>query len=219
MCGRYYLADVKSLKERFNLKDVAEWLNSRYNIAPSQEVPGIVEDDGRRLVRFKWGLIPHWAKKPGTGLINARSETADVKPSFRHSFKKQRCLLPASGFYEWKKEGGKKLPFCMGLASREPFAFAGLWSTYQSTGGERIETCAILTTSANGLVARIHERMPVILPREAEDLWLDPRVTDSGLLKRVLKPFPEDLMSLHRVSTLVNSPRNQGPSLLDPLDE
>lgn len=220
MCGRYYLADARNMKERFNVKDVAEWLTSRYNIAPTQEVPAVIEDEGRRLVRFKWGLKPYWARDRalGSGLINARAETVDVKPSFKESFKRRRCLLPASGFFEWKKAGKKKVPFRIGLSNWELFAFAGLWSSWKTPEGETAATCAIITTPANALVARIHHRMPVILPREAEGLWLDPHTPDTDLLKELLKPYPEGQMAMHRVSTLVNSPGNDNPRLLEPVE-
>ncbi len=219
MCGRYYLADVQTMKERFGVRDVAEWLTSRYNMAPSQEVPAIIEDHGRKLVRFRWGLKPYWAgdKAMGSGMINARAETVDNKPSFRHSFRKQRCLIPASGFYEWRKEGQKKVPFRIGLSSWEPFAFAGLWATWKSPHGEVTESCAIITTAANTLVAKIHQRMPVILPREWESTWLDPGISDLKLLKELLRPYPAGLMACHEVSTRVNSPKNDHPDILKPV--
>lgn len=221
MCGRYYLADVKNMRERFGVKDIMEWLTSRYNIAPSQEVPAIIADEetGRRLLRFRWGLKPYWSrdKAMGSGLINARAETVDTKPSFRNSFQRRRCLIPASGFYEWKKEGQQKLPYRIGLAGEDLFAFAGLWDSWVSSEGENHQSCAIITTTANPLVAQVHDRMPVILPRDSEDIWLDGKMADLGLLKELLKPYPADAMVLYEVSPRVNSPRNDEPGLLEPL--
>jgi putative SOS response-associated peptidase YedK len=220
MCGRYYLADVKNMRERFGVKDIMEWLTSRYNIAPSQEVPAIIDDSAaeRKLVRFKWGLKPYWARdRAMAGMINARAETVDTKPSFKNSFRRRRCLIPASGFYEWKKEGQTKIPFSIGLKGQDLFAFAGLWDSWVSSAGEKYESCAIITTAANPLVARVHERMPVILPRESESIWLDGSITDMGLLKELLKPYPAEEMTLYEVSSRVNSPKNDEPGLLKPI--
>jgi putative SOS response-associated peptidase YedK len=220
MCGRYYLADVKNMRERFGVKDIMEWLTARYNIAPSQEVPAIIADTPaeRRLVRFKWGLKPYWArdKSMSSGMINARAETVDTKPSFKNSFVRRRCLIPASGFYEWKKEGQQKIPFRISMAGGELFAFAGLWESWASPAGEKHESCAIITTKANPLVAQVHERMPVILPRESESIWLDGSIADTEFLKSLLKPYSAEGMTMHEVSPLVNSPKNDEPGLLDP---
>lgn len=216
MCGRYYLADARNMKERFNVKDAAEWLTSRYNIAPTQEVPAVIEEGGRRLARFRWGLRPYWARdRAGSSFINARAETVDVKPSFKESFKRQRCLLPASGFYEWKQEGRNKVPYRIGLTGGELFAFAGLWTSWKTPEGTVTATCAIITTTANALVAGIHHRMPVILFQEDEELWLDP-TAGPHRLKEALRPYPGERMAAYRVSTLVNSPKNDSPRLLDP---
>lgn len=219
MCGRYYLADVKNMRERFGVKDILEWIISRYNIAPSQEVPAIITDPlaKRKLVRFRWGLKPYWARDRAmaAGMINVRAETVDTKPSFRNSFRRRRCLIPANGFYEWQKVGQKKVPFRIGLTGWDLFAFAGLWDSWVSSAGEKYESCAIITTTANPLVAQVHDRMPVILPRESEGTWLDGSITDMGLLKELLKPYPADQMTLYEVSPRVNSPKNDGPGLLD----
>ncbi len=220
MCGRYYLADVQNMRERFGVKDILEWLISRYNIAPSQEVPAIIADPlaERKLVRFRWGLKPYWARDRAMagGMINARAETLDTKPSFKNSFRRRRCLIPANGFYEWQKEGQKKIPYCIGLAGWDLFAFAGLWDSWVSSAGEKYESCAIITTKANPLVAQVHDRMPVILSRESEDIWLDGSITHMGHLKELLKPYPAEQMTLYEVSPRVNSPKNDEPGLLVP---
>jgi putative SOS response-associated peptidase YedK len=220
MCGRYYLADVKNMRERFGVKDILEWLISRYNIAPSQEVPAIIADPlaERKLVRFKWGLKPYWARDRAmaSGMINARAETVDTKPSFKNSFRRRRCLIPANGFYEWQKEGQRKIPYCIGLTGWDLFAFAGLWDSWVSAAGEKYESCAIITTKANPLVAQIHDRMPVILSRESEAMWLDGSIASMEPLKELLKPYPAEQMTLYEVSPRVNSPKNDEPGLLNP---
>src|ERR671916_3384872 len=166
MCGRYTLSTPAGrLAEEFRLDDAVE-IPPSYNVAPTQQVATVLEEEGRHLEMLRWGLVPSWADDPGIGarMINARSETAAEKPSFRSAFRERRCLIPADGFYEWKRENGAKQPYYFHMQEGRPFAFAGLWESWNREG--EIRSCAILTTQANDVVGEIHERMPVILPRD-----------------------------------------------------
>lgn len=212
MCGRFTLRSKASdVAEMFSLRDVPE-LPPRYNIAPTQGVPVVrLGDDGNRhLSLVHWGLIPSWAEDPGIGnrMINARGDTVATKPSFRNAFKKRRCLLVADGFYEWQKTDGKKQPYYIRLKEDGPFGFAGLWERWKKDGTS-IESCTIITTDANELMAPIHDRMPVIMAPDAYDLWLDPAVQESERLQPLLRPFSAGELTAYPVSTLVNSPRNE----------
>ncbi|HQR45098.1 MAG TPA: SOS response-associated peptidase [Thermoanaerobaculia bacterium] len=217
MCGRYFFftpADI--VAERFRLTG-APPLRPRYNIAPQSEAPVIVAEGGaRRLVPMRWGLVPSWSKDAASAyrMINARAETAPEKPSFRGPFRRQRALVPADGFYEWKREGAGKRPFALWLASREPFAMAGLWDRWKTPEGGELLSFTILTTAASASVSPIHDRMPVILPPAAEATWLDPGQSE-GALKALLVPFAGELEAVP-LSTAVNNPRNDGPELLAP---
>ncbi|HSG39791.1 MAG TPA: SOS response-associated peptidase [Thermoanaerobaculia bacterium] len=225
MCGRYTLStpsdDIALL---FDISELMP-LPPRYNMAPTQEaaVVRVVEPGGpRRLDLLKWGLIPFWAKEAAIGnkLINARSETVVEKASFRTSFKKKRCLIPADGFYEWKKEGKLKQPYLIHRKDAKPFAFAGLWSAWRNPeGGQPVETFTILTTDANDLLRPLHNRMPVILDRENFDLWLDPKVEDAEKLQPLLVPYPVDDFEAFPVSRVVNSPAHDQPDCIAPLVE
>jgi putative SOS response-associated peptidase YedK len=224
MCGRFVLMTPgSSLAAHFRLAEKPS-LEARYNIAPTQTV-AVVEarEPGahRELKMVKWGLVPFWAKDPGIGarLINARSETIAEKPAFRTPFKNRRCLVPADGFYEWKKTASSKQPHFVGLANRQVFAFAGLRDRWESADGEVIESCTILTTDANTLLLPIHDRMPVILHSEDYDLWLDPGAKQSELLKSLLKPFPPEEMVVYPVGGKVNKSTYEGPDCIEPLDE
>ena len=221
MCGRFALyADYEVILERFDIgQDAFGELDYKpsFNIAPSQEVAAVVSDRKQnRLGKLKWGLIPPWAKeaKVGYKMINARAETASEKPSFRNAFKKKRCLIVADSFYEWKKEENTKTPMLIHLKSGEPFAFAGLWESWTSPEGETVHSCSILTTKPNELMASIHDRMPVILSKEAEKIWLDPKVQDIDLLESLLVPFDEGELEAYQVSSEVNSPKNNHPELI-----
>ena len=201
-------------------------LRPRYNVAPSQDVAVVRADDGgRTLGMLRWGLIPAWAKDHAIGykLINARSETAAEKPSFRSAFRTRRCLIPADGFYEWRREGKSRQPWLFGLRDGAPFAFAGLWERWtvpqgaalagslsERSPGDAVETCTILTTVANGTVAPVHGRMPVILPPDAYGPWLAGEDV-------ALAPYPADAMTAHPVSTLVNRPANDDPRCVEPI--
>lgn len=220
MCGRFTLtADADDLREQFPGLYIPPDLQPRYNIAPSQPVAVIPNDGKNRLDFFVWGLVPSWAKDPSIGdrLINARAETLLEKPSFRNAFRRRRCLVLADGFYEWRKEGKVKVPMYIRLASGKPFAFAGLWEYWSSADGSEIFSCAIITTEPNDLMATIHNRMPVILPRQAYDLWLQPGETDTRRLTQFLAPYTAEEMIAYPVSPLVNNPRYEAAELIQPL--
>jgi len=221
MCGRYSFSQPKDIRERFGLVQLEFEFGPRYNIAPSQEIPVVIhQNGGNRLVMLRWGLIPYWAKDESIGnkLINARAETLEEKPSFRKSFEQRRCLVLADGFYEWKKEGRVKKPYRITLQDGKPFAFAGLWDTWLAPTGETVNSCAIITTTHNKLIEPIHNRMPVILPKDMESLWLDVSVPPSREVKGLLTPFPAEEMVAYEVSPLVNSPRNEGHECMVPVN-
>jgi putative SOS response-associated peptidase YedK len=211
MCGRYTLTtSVDVLAEEFEITGPLPEVPARYNVAPTQEVAAVlVDDDERHLEMLKWGLIPSWADDPSMGsrMINARSETAAEKPSFRGAFKKRRCLIVADGFYEWQKVNGGKQPYYIRMEDGSPFAFAGLWESWGKYG-EEIRSCTILTTEANHLVGEVHHRMPVILPPENYEVWLDPDMREAEPLLDLLRPYPDEEMEAYPVSRFVNSPSN-----------
>ena len=188
----------------------------RYNIAPGQQVAVVRQnhDDMRQLVTMKWGLVPSWSKDPGVGnrMINARSETVHEKPSFRQAFRSRRCIIPASGFYEWHQARKAKIPHYVRLRDGHVMSLAGLWEKWKTPQGEELETCAILTTAANSLVKQFHDRMPVILHNEEFDLWLDRDIDDLDRLAELFHPYPSDLLIEHPVSMEINSPRNDAPA-------
>ena len=182
----------------------------------------MVGDDGQRyLTQMHWGLIPSWAKDPAIGnrMINARAETLGVKPAFRVALRKRRCLVVADGFYEWQQRARGKQPIYIMLKSREPFGFAGLWDTWTSPEGEAIRTCTIITTDPNDLLKPIHDRMPVILTRDAEGVWLDPTIQEPARLLPLLKPYPPEEMEVYPVSTWVNKPAHDSPACIEALPE
>ena len=221
MCGRFTLtADQDSFEDRFSFTGFdLGWVPS-YNIAPTQEVLTVTNNGTEnRAELMRWGLVPSWAKDPkiGNRMINARAETLAEKPSFRTAFRRRRCLIVADGFYEWKREGKKKMPMLITAGSDRLFAFAGLWETWKQPDDSWLLTCAIITTSANEFMTSIHDRMPVILPRESEALWLDPDEQDSAMLSELLLPYDSNQMEAYEVSTLVNSPRNNSPELIAPV--
>lgn len=224
MCGRYSLAtDPKKLAEAFeNYAEVPEELPPRYNIAPSQPIAVIANNNRRQIEFFKWGLIPSWAKDPSIGnrMINARAETLAEKPSFRTAYRRRRCLVLADGFYEWRRNPDKsKTPMYIQLKSEEPFAFAGLWEVWHSPQDDVILSCTIITTNPNELTRPIHNRMPVILPRQAYGQWLDPAEQKAEQLQGLLKPYPADEMTAYPVSTVVNNPTNETPACVKPISE
>jgi putative SOS response-associated peptidase YedK len=224
MCGRFTLTvDPSELQATFPwLKVPTEApLAPRYNVAPSQPIAVVANNGQNTLEFFRWGLIPAWAKDPAIGnrLINARAETLAEKPSFRSAFKRRRCLILADGFYEWRKDpGGKtKTPMYIRLKSSEPFAFAGLWEAWQSPDKKTVLSCAIITTSPNSLMEKIHDRMPVMLKPDAFERWLEPGEQETDALSKLLKPYPASPMTAYPVSKLVNRPENDSPELVAPV--
>ena len=221
MCGRFSLTtDKKRLAEAFAEFEPPREIVPRYNIAPSQPIAVVANDGQNKVDYFVWGLIPSWAKDPAIGnkMINARSETLAEKPSFKTAYKRRRCLILSDGFYEWRKNPDKtKTPMYIQLESREPFAFAGLWESWHSAEGDNILSCTIITTQPNDFMANIHNRMPVILPRQAYSQWLDPAEQNPDQLQHLLVPYPAEEMTAYPVSTVVNNPRNESPECIEPL--
>ncbi|MFK9093678.1 SOS response-associated peptidase [Bacillus salipaludis] len=222
MCGRFTLtATFEEIIDRFDIQSFMEeeLYSPSYNIAPSQSVLAVI-NDGRsnRMGFLKWGFIPPWAKDLSIGnkMINARAETITEKPSFRHAFKKKRCIVIADSFYEWKRhEDRTKTPIRIKLKSDELFAMAGIWEGWKSPDGKTLYTCSVITTGPNNLMKDIHDRMPVILNREDEKTWLDPTISDTTLLQPLLVPFDDRAMETYEVSSLVNSPKNNQPELIE----
>jgi len=218
MCGRYTLkSTVRQIEAGLGFDCTEVDLRPRFNIAPSQHVAVVPNAGERRLRQFRWGLVPSWAKDLSIGnrLINARAETAAEKPSYRNAFKRRRCLVIADGFYEWKREGQGKTPMYIRMRDGRPFAFAGLWESWRPAGGEELRSCTILTTTPNRLLAPIHDRMPVILPRECYDRWLNPAADDPAALRELLRPSDPDALEAYAVSSLVNSPANDRPQCIE----
>jgi putative SOS response-associated peptidase YedK len=211
MCGRFRLSKTdKEVMKQFGVEIDPDY-SPRYNISPSQQVRVMQHDEaGLMQMRIqRWGLIPGWAKdiKIGYKMINARSETILEKPSFRTAFKKRRCLIPADGFYEWKKDGTSKQPFHFGMKDDSIFAFAGIWELWKSPEGALVESCAILTTTRNELVADVHDRMPVILSAAQYELWLTAEAERVAQLQDLLVPYPANEMKRYPVGSAVNSPK------------
>ncbi len=225
MCGRYALnVQAKILEEQFRAICRVE-LGPRYNVAPSQPVAIVRDTPTEREVRLvRWGLVPSWAKdiKVGYRMINARSETAGTNGAFKHALRRRRCLVPVSGFYEWKKlepekARGKKLPHYIRVAGAEVFALAGLWEHWQDPAGNELESCTILTCAPNELMADLHDRMPVIVGPGDYDRWLDPSAQDPANIADLLRPFPADRMEAWPVGQAVGNVRNDGPGLVEPV--
>lgn len=225
MCGRYVLKkkDLEELVQRFGLRSLQEF-HDRFNVAPTTEVPAIRarRDDPTdyEAVPLQWGLVPGWAKDPQSGsrLANARAEGIVDKPAFRHAFRQRRCAIPASGFYEWQTIGRLKQPWYFTLRDESPLLFAGLWESWRSPDGVTLETCALITTSPNAIMAPIHDRMPVILDEANTALWLDPRVNEPEQLTPVLRPLPAERMAVRAVSPKMNSVRYENPDCIAPAE-
>jgi putative SOS response-associated peptidase YedK len=220
MCGRYWITSpADALISRFRVRGEAIPLRPRWNAAPGQDLPVIhLGDKGqRRFDLMRWGFVPAWASDPADAgrPINARAETAATKPSFREAFRRRRALVPADGFYEWRRYGQRPVPFGFRVKSREPFAIAGLWDEWRPREGPPLHTFALLTTDASADVTRVHDRMPVILEQGAEELWLDPRVEDAASLAKVLRPLPAGALESFDVSPRVNSPEIDDPSVFE----
>jgi len=223
MCGRFtIMLDADDAREAFGLTETPVDWSPRYNVAPTQMLPVLISAEDRRVASMRWGLVPSWAKDPAIGsrMINARSETLEEKPAFRGAFRSRRCLILADGFYEWQKSGtgkGPSTPFYFRRADSKPFAFAGLWESWRTPEGQDLRTCTIITCAANGLVAPVHERMPVILSGEDSWSWLTPH--PPPVLSAFLRPYPAEAMVRYPVSRAVNSPDRDGPELVQPWAE
>jgi putative SOS response-associated peptidase YedK len=214
MCGRFEIhSALEIIAKVFGIDEITFDYQPNYNVAPSQDIILVVHDRKRRLVRSRWGFVPSWSKdlKTGYRMINARADTVAVKRTFKSALENQRCLVVADGFYEWQKAGRTKKPMYIRLKSGKPFGFAGLYNTWTSPEGEAICTSMIITTDANELLRPIHDRMPVITPPDAVDLWLDPNIHDSSELLPILKPYPSEEMEYYPVSPKVNSYKYNAP--------
>jgi putative SOS response-associated peptidase YedK len=231
MCGRFVSSSPPDeLAKYFDVEAVAESvLEPSFNVAPSQDVYVVVETGGlRRLDTFHWGLVPFWAKDPSTGnkMINARVESIAEKSAYKRSLQKRRCLIPADGFYEWKKIPGQKAkqPYFIHRVDGEPMAFAGLWEIWRppedtERTGDPLRSCTIITGKPNEKIAEIHDRMPVMLPPSAWNAWIDPQNDDLDALGKLLVPVPSSLLDLHPVSRAVNNVQDNGPELIEPAPE
>jgi putative SOS response-associated peptidase YedK len=222
MCGRFTLFEAdKILSKEFGVSCIPP-LSPRYNISPTQPIAAVRTPHtgtGREVALLRWGLIPSWSKDPAIGnrLINARAETAREKPSFRNAFKRHRCLIPTNGFYEWQRLERGKQPYFIRMRDERIFSFAGLWDRWENPEEGAIETCTILTTAANAVLAPIHDRMPVILPSTEYDRWLDTSLKDTDSLTPLLVPFPPDEMLAFPVSPRVNTPALDDMGCIAPL--
>ncbi len=224
MCTRYVLLkeDLCELLARLGLGPDSKFV-SRYNIAPSSFVPAVRNpptESHHEVVTLRWGLVPSWAQTDGSGsqLVNARAETVASKPSFRDAFRKRRCLIPATGFYEWEHRGRVKRPWLFRPRHEQPFAFAGVWETWRAPDGTALETCALITTEPNDLMRPIHDRFPVMLQPEQFATWLDPRVTEPDELAPLLRAPPSESLIAVAVRRYVSNVRHEGPECLVPAD-
>lgn len=221
MCGRYVLKrkDLEALMAQLGVKDPREFV-SRYNIAPSTAVPAIRTrpDGAREAAALQWGLVPRWSRDASGGarLANARADGVATKPSFREAFRHRRCIVAASGFYEWQTLGKLKFPWYFSMRDESPIALAGLWEQWRGPDGVTLETCSLITTTPNAVVSPLHDRMPVILTGEGRDRWLDPQVKEPAQLEPLLVPAPGEWMQAEPVSPRVNSVRVEGPECLVP---
>lgn len=221
MCGRYVIrATLQQLEEQYGaVPDGAFTIEPNYNVAPSLNMPVVLEEDGKRMIdRYRWGLVPFWAKQVNTkySMINARSETLSKKRTFSKPFRSQRCIVPASGFYEWMKAGSSKIPHYITSPSSSLMHFAGLYEQWKSKEGEIVNSYTIITTEANIPVSELHDRMPAMLLSEEFELWLDPSNTDTDALQDLLRPWPDDDIHFYKVSQRVNNVRNSGEELIEP---
>lgn len=221
MCGRYVLkASLKKLEEKYGAVPEGTYsFDANYNVAPSIDMPVVVQKDDKRVIgRYRWGLVPFWAKEVNTGysMINARSESLAKKKSFSRPFTSQRCVVPASGFYEWMRTGQGKVPHYITQKSSDLMNFAGLYETWESGKGEAVQSFTIITTAANQAMSKLHDRMPAMLLDEELAEWLDPSNHDTKALEDLLRPWPDDDIRFYRVSKEVNNAANKGVRLIEP---
>lgn len=222
MCGRMTAkTPAEALQREFQLASIeGVELQARYNLAPTQPVPVVANTGERRLELYRWGLVPAWAKDVAIGnkLINARADTLAEKPSYRQAYKKRRCLMLVDGFYEWRTDADGKTPFHIHRKDGRPFALAGLWEEWTDPEGQRLRTCAVITTGPNALMRSIHDRMPVILPPDAQAQWLSQGDKKPEELAPLLVPYAMDDLEAIQVSRMVNSPKNDRPECVLPVD-
>ncbi|MBT3878316.1 MAG: SOS response-associated peptidase [Candidatus Scalindua sp.] len=221
MCGRFVLENIDTIFPRFRIQGSEDFMGNikpRYNISPSHYVYIISRNANQEniLEMMKWGLVPSWSKDPkmGNRMINARVETVAIKPSFKHILKTNRCLVPCSGFYEWKTVDKRKVPYYIGLKNSKTFCLAGLYDIWTDSDGNNLKTFTIITTQPNNTLKPIHSRMPVILHEELEDQWLNTKTQDPDSIVRLLRSYPDDDMISHVVSSEVNNPENDNPQLI-----
>lgn len=222
MCGRYVSPDEAAIERAWNLKRAGNPFAAHYNAAPTQYLPvvRVHPERDREIALLRWGLIPYWAKDASIGnrMINARAETVAEKAVFHPAFQRRRCLVPMTGFYEWQKTGTGKAPYFCRLLNADLFAVAGLYEYWAGAGGaEPIESYTIITTDANEMMARLHDRMPAILHERDHAAWLDPKNQNKERLEALLKPYPAEEMRAHPVSTRVNNVKNDDETLIDEL--
>jgi putative SOS response-associated peptidase YedK len=220
MCGRFVRkCSLNEITDEFEILEIQWAWEPSYNIAPGQNVAGILNEGGRTLVPLRWGLIPWWAKDQSIGykMINARAESVGQKRSFSRAIKTQRCLIVADGFYEWQQVEKKKYPVYIKLRSGKPFGLAGIYDRWKSGDGAVITSCTIITTVPNEVVKPLHNRMPVIIERDERTLWLDKNVTEIAEIMPLLKPYPSGEMEAYQVSTKVNSPKFNQPECIKPV--
>ena len=219
MCGRFTIAPLVDLFDRFHVPERVPLALPRHNVAPSQEVPVVIRDGNNRVALMQWGLVPSWTKDLQTAgkPINARAETLAERPTFREPLRYHRCLVPATGFYEWKKEGAARVPYYLRLRSGDLFAIAGLFDTWRHPFGGELRTFTIITTAPNRTVSPYHDRMPAILRQHDEERWLEAGPLDPATLAGILAPCPDDVLEVYRVSPRVNSPSADGPDLVTPV--
>jgi len=223
MCGRYVSPDAAAIERAWHIgRGNSNPFGTRYNAAPTQMLPVVCvhADRGRELALLRWGLVPSWAKDAliGARMINARGESVAEKPAFRAAFRRRRCLVPMAGFYEWQKAGARKVPHFIRLLNAEVFAVAGLHEYWPGKdGAEPVESYTIITTGANEMMSKLHDRMPVIIPEREHEAWLDPGNEQTDALRQLLKPYPAEEMRAHPIGLRVNNVKNDGPELIEPV--
>lgn len=222
MCGRFVLiANPSAVQQAFNLAVPPAQMQPRYNIAPTQPVAVITNENPQEVTYHKWGLIPSWAKDMSMAakMINARSESAAEKPAFRSAFRRRRCIIPADGFYEWKEQGKDKTPMFIHMNDQSLFGMAGLWEIWHDPDGGELRTCSILTTDANPFMQQYHHRMPVVLHKDDYPLWLSSKEEPLPILQGLMQPWSDDNFAAYAVSKAVNKPANDSPQLIEPVDQ
>jgi putative SOS response-associated peptidase YedK len=221
MCGRYTIKfTLEEANRRFQVEEIRAKFTPSYNVAPSQNIPVIFDDNGKVTIDiFKWGLIPHWAKEPKIGykMINARIETISEKRTYNKELIEGRCLIPASGFFEWKKVKEGKKPMYIHIKNQEIFAFAGISSNWKAPDGKTFKTCSIITTQPNAFMSKIHGRMPAILTKNIETKWISPDLNDKEEILKLIHPYSAKDIEAYEISTMVNSPSNNNPTILQPI--